>query len=187
MQIQSMIVEDINDEKIVCTGMSVDKLVTKYAEYLSTLNAGQSVNKANSQKEICSYCGRTGHAAIDCHKRLRDEGKLRKSKDRPTRNAGTNTPRGPQEWHKTATCHGCGEIGHIKPFCPDKNKTDGKTGEGDSPVPVSSAQIKELTSHMEENSHNAGYIATVCEPNPALLNQPDQVCGTRPHHEGPSS
>ena len=100
-----MIVEDITDEKIVCTGMSVDKLATKYADheylYMSTLNAGQSVNKINSQKEVCSYCGKTGHAAIDCHKRLRDEEKLRKSNDRPTRNAGTNKPRGPQEWHKT--------------------------------------------------------------------------------------
>ena len=35
---------------------------------------------------------------------------------------------GPQEWHKTDTCHNCGEVGHIKPLCPKYDKTDAKTG-----------------------------------------------------------
>ena len=116
--------------------------------------------------------------------RLRDEEQRRKSKARPNRNEGTTNPKSMPEWRKTATCHGCGEIGHIKPNCHNKNKTDGDTGEGDSPVPVSSAQIKELTSRMEKKGRNAGYIATVCGAIPALLDQRDQVCGTRPQHEG---
>ena len=93
MQIQSMIVEDINNQDVLCPGMSVDKLTTKYAEYLSTMNAGQSTNKVNSQKEVCSYCGKTSHAAIDCHKRLQDEERRGKSNDRPNRNEGTNKPK----------------------------------------------------------------------------------------------
>ena len=48
-------------------------------------------------------------------------------------------------------------------------------------MPVSSAQIKELTSRMERKGRDAGYTATVCGATPALL---DQVCGTRLQHEG---
>ena len=106
--------------------------------------------------------------------------------------------RGPQEWHKTDECHGCGEVGHIKLFCPNKNKTDAKTGSEDSPVPISSARIKELASRVERRDHNAGYSAMVCGATctpellaamvcgaiPALLEQRDQVCGTRPQHDG---
>ena len=68
-QIQSMIVEDTNNKDNAYPGMSVDALASKYAEYLATLNAGQVVNNVNAQKEVCSYCGRTGHAlaAIDCN------------------------------------------------------------------------------------------------------------------------
>ena len=60
MQIQSMIMEDINNKDAVCPGMSVDKLANKYAEYdiVATLNAGQVINKVNAQKEECSRCGR---------------------------------------------------------------------------------------------------------------------------------
>ena len=31
------------------------------------------MNKANAQEGVCSYCGNTGHAAIHCRKRPRDE------------------------------------------------------------------------------------------------------------------
>ena len=37
---------------------------------------------------------------------------------------------------------------------------------------------------MERKGHNAGYIATACGATPALLELQDQVCGTRPQHEG---
>ena len=69
---------------------------------------------------------------------------------------------------------------------PNKDKTaaDGKTGDGDSPVLVSSAQVKELTSRMERKGRSAGYTATVHGATPALITQPDQVRGTRPQHEG---
>ena len=60
-----MIVEDINNKDVVGPDMNVDTLATKYAEYLSTLNAGKSVNKVNAQEGVCSYCGNTGHAAND--------------------------------------------------------------------------------------------------------------------------
>ena len=65
-QIRSMVVEDINDKDIARPGMNVDKLAGKYAEDLDTLNAGQGINKvAYAPKEVCSYCGKEGHAAID--------------------------------------------------------------------------------------------------------------------------
>ena len=72
-QVQSMIVEDINNKDAVGPDMNVDALAAPYDEYLSTLNAGQVVNTVNAQEELCSYCGNTGHAAIDCRKRLREE------------------------------------------------------------------------------------------------------------------
>ena len=50
-QVQSMIVEDINSKDVVGPDMNVDALATKYAEYLSTLNAGQVVNKVNAQSD----------------------------------------------------------------------------------------------------------------------------------------
>ena len=71
-QVQSMIVEDINNKEVVGPDMNVDALATKYAEYLSTLNAGQVVNKVNAQDKLSSYCGHTGDAAIECPKRLRE-------------------------------------------------------------------------------------------------------------------
>ena len=37
---------------------------------------------------------------------------------------------------------------------------------------------------MEKNGRNTGYTTTVCGATPALLKQLDQVCSTRPHHEG---
>ena len=58
-QIQSMIVEDINNKDVACPGMSVAALANKHAEYLATLNAGQVINKVNAQKEVRYHCGRT--------------------------------------------------------------------------------------------------------------------------------
>ena len=52
------------------------------------------------------------------------------------------------------------------------------------PTPKLEAKIKVLTSRMERRGRNAGYIATVCGATPALLEQRDQVCDTRPEHEG---
>ena len=89
MQIQSRIVEDINNKDIVCPDMSVDKLVNEYAEYLATLNAGQVINKVSAQKEVSS-----GHAAIDRHAQPRDE-ERRKPKPRSNRPSGVSRPRGP--------------------------------------------------------------------------------------------
>ena len=136
-QVQSMIVED-NNRDVVEPDMNVDALATKHAEYLSTLNTGQVVNKVNAQS--------------DYHDRPHD-----KAKNKTNGSSGSSKPkrgpqRGPQEWHKTAKCHGCSEVGHIKPFCPNKNKTDAKTGSEDSPVPISSAKILKRTrlSHGEE-------------------------------------
>ena len=165
-----MIVEDINSKDVVGPDMNVDALATKYAEYLSTLNAGQVVNKVNAQSVYHD----------------RPHGKAKKQTNG---SSGSSKPkqgpqRGPQEWHKTAKRHGCGEVGHIKHFCPNKNKTDVKTGSEDSPVPISSARIKELTSCMERRDRNGAHSATVCETTPALLEQRDQVCGTRPQHDG---
>ena len=37
---------------------------------------------------------------------------------------------------------------------------------------------------MERRDRNGGYSATVCGATPALLEQRDQVCGTRPQHDG---
>ena len=144
--------EDTNNKDVVYSSMNVGALSTKYAEYLSTLNAGQVVNKVNAQS--------------DYYVRPRDE-ERRKPKNKTKFNgpSGSSKPKrqtGPQEWHKTATYHGCGEVGHIKPFCPNKDKTDTKTGSEDSPVPISSAKIKELASRMERKGRNAGYTATVC-------------------------
>jgi len=68
-----MIVEDINNKVAVRPDMNIDALANKYAECLSTLNAGQVVRKVNAQEKVCSYCEKTGHAAIDCCIRLRDE------------------------------------------------------------------------------------------------------------------
>ena len=87
--------------------------------------------------------------------------------------SGLRGPSALQEWHKTSTCHSCGEVGHLAPPCPNKDKTNGKTGDGVSPVPVSSAQIKELTSPVERKGRNASYIATVCRATPSLLEQQD--------------
>ena len=133
-----MIVEDINNKDVAGPDMNVDALATKSAEYVSTLNAGQGVNKVTTQEELCSYCGNTGPAAIDCRKRLREE-ERRKAKNKTNGSSGSGKPnqgpqRGPPEWHKTAECHECGEVGHMKTFCPNKNKTDAKTGSEDLPV-----------------------------------------------------
>ena len=38
------------------------------------------------------------------------------------------------EWVKTATCHQCGEIGHIKPQCPKTLKNGGKAGGSRRPL-----------------------------------------------------
>ena len=50
-QIQSMIVGDINNKDVVRSGMSVDALANKYAEYVATPNAGQVANKDNAQSD----------------------------------------------------------------------------------------------------------------------------------------
>ena len=50
-QIQRMIVEDINNNDVVRSGMNGDALANTYAEYLATLNAGQVVNKVSAQEE----------------------------------------------------------------------------------------------------------------------------------------
>ena len=50
-QVQSMMVENINNKEVVCSNMNVDARAIKYAEYLSTLNAGQVVNKVNAQSD----------------------------------------------------------------------------------------------------------------------------------------
>ena len=43
--------EDTNNKDVVYSSMNVGALSTKYAEYLSTLNAGQVVNKVNAQSD----------------------------------------------------------------------------------------------------------------------------------------
>ena len=125
-----MIVEDINNTDVVGPNTIVGALAATCAECLSTPNAGQLANKVNAQS--------------DYNDRPRD-----KPKNRTNGFSGSRKPQrptGPQEWHRTAKCHGCGEVGHTKPVCPNKNKTDAKTGSKDSPVPISSAKVKELAS-----------------------------------------
>ena len=74
----------------------------------------------------------------------------------------------PSEWHRKATRHSCGAIGHIKANCPkNTTSTDSTPGEGDSRVPVPLAQIRELTSCIEKKRPKAGCIAEVCGATPA--------------------
>ena len=75
------------------------------------------------------------------------------------------------------------ELNSDKAICP-KDKIYYHTGEGNSPVPVSSARIKELPSRIKGKSHNAGYIATRYEAIPAPPEQRERVCGIRSQHEG---
>ena len=126
-RVQSMIVEDINNKDAVRPGMNVDALATKYDdhEYLSTLNAGQVVNKVNAQS--------------DYHDRPHD-----KAKNKTNGSSGSSKPkrgpqRGPQEWHKAAKCHGCGQVGHIKPYCPVRTR----------PTPKLEAKIRQYQFHRQ--------------------------------------
>ena len=58
-QVQSMITGDINNEKLVKPGMNIQALASKYATFLSTINAQKGTGKINismRKKRWCENC-----------------------------------------------------------------------------------------------------------------------------------
>ena len=60
----------------------MEKLASKYANFISTMNAGKSDGRINVVKKvkICKHCGEEGHHIRDCAVRLKAN-QARKNKD----------------------------------------------------------------------------------------------------------
>ena len=99
-QVQSMITGDINNEKLVKPGMNIQALASKYATFLSTINAQKGTGKINismRKKRWCENCKSKTHDTEYCRKGKKEaDGEIR--------------------------CHYCKRKGHIQPECPLKKR-----------------------------------------------------------------
>ncbi|KAL7469538.1 hypothetical protein ACHAXS_009799 [Conticribra weissflogii] len=114
--------------------MVLDSLNTKYRE-LCTSDDWSGVNHQGSS------------FAVESTRRPRDRSHQHPSKDRLR--TGPWKPRG--DWIKEATCHNCGEKGHIRPLCPHKSNRDGpkppvsSSKRSDHPKPSSSTKRRSIS------------------------------------------
>ena len=78
----------------------------------------------NTIQVICSYCGKKGHNADECRKRLRD--KKEKSSKQPIKSEKGTTRRTPSDLSKI-TCYKCGKKGHYSNKCPENQQANAAT------------------------------------------------------------
>ena len=104
---------------------------------------------------MCSYCNKPGHNDKECYtkhphlnpRRNPTKGKGDKGKDgkgNPNPNGKNGKGKGGfKEFEAKATCHNCGEKGHIKPNCPKLKK--GNSNSSGNPNPIGSAQASSIS------------------------------------------
>ena len=141
-QVQGMIAEDINSEK-VGPDMPLEELATRYSVFLSTLQAGNKGVNSIAPSNKCSYCDKPGHSAKDCRKRLSDEAdKKKKKKGAKTSSASTTF---------TGKCNHCGKQGHKAVDCRKKAAEDKDKQQGDKPKSGNDSQ-KQASVNATQNS-----------------------------------
>lgn len=149
-QVQSMIAQDINDEKTIYQGMNLESLFTKYSTFLATLSSQKSGGKALSVEKgkWCSNCKMKNHNTEDCRFKSHED------------KEANGEEQGPQFKHKnkrgTPTCIYCKKKGHIRPNCPLKKKHESEiSGEGDA---NEEPEAEEKINHVSDKA-----IATLCQ------------------------
>jgi len=149
-QVQSMIAQDINDEKTIHQGMNLESLATKYSTFLATLSSQKSGGKTFSVEKgkWCSNCKMKNHNTEDCRFKPHED------------KEANGEEQGPKSTYKnkrgTPTCIYCKKKGHIRPNCPLKKKHESEiSGEGDA---NEEPEAEEKINHVSDEA-----IATLCQ------------------------
>ena len=115
-QVQSMIAQDINNEKTIHQGMNLESLATKYSTFLATLSSQKNGAKALSvgKGKWCSNCKMDDHNTEDCRHKHNEDKEANGKEQAPQR--------GKKFKKKGITCYYCKKQGHYESDCPLKKK-----------------------------------------------------------------
>ena len=90
-QVQSMIAQDINDEKTIHQGMNLESLATKYSTFLATLSSQKNGAKVHSvgKGKWCSNCKMDNHNTEDCRHKHNEGGLVHGTKKQEMHSGST--------------------------------------------------------------------------------------------------